>query len=433
MWKMPPIPELISPAGNLEKLRFALHYGADAVYLGWKEFSLREGAGNLSLDGLAEAVKIAHSAGKKIFLAVNIYFHNRHIEPFKTFIREIESIPVDAFILSDLGAIAWMRENYPAREIHVSTQANTTNIETARFYERLGIGRAILARELTLDEIAEIAQNTSLQIETFVHGAMCIAYSGRCLLSNYFTSRSTYRHGEKPGGMRRDKIRSANLGDCAQPCRWNYVLMEPTREHHYLPIEENEHGSTILSSRDLNLSGHIPDLLRAGISGFKIEGRMKSIYYVANTARVYRHTLDCAQSGTPPDPAILAELDTVSHRPYTTGFYFMENEYRRDEFRTGESVSATDTSDYTRHYKFVGTVLENLGGGRALVRAQNQIRSGEVLDAISPRFPHAEIRGFGMLVKGTKVDIVQPNTEFTLECGVELEGMDLLRRSLRDG
>ncbi|RJP24936.1 MAG: peptidase U32, partial [Candidatus Omnitrophota bacterium] len=235
------------------------------------------------------------------------------------------------------------------------------------------------------------------------------------------------RPGEKPGGMRRDKIRSANLGDCAQPCRWNYVLMEPTREHHYLPIEENRHGSTILSSRDLNLSGHIPALLRAGISGFKIEGRMKSIYYVANTARVYRHSLDRALAGTPPDPAILAELDTVSHRPYTTGFYFNENEYR-----TGESVSATETSDYTRKYKFVGTVLENIGGGRAIVRAQNQIRSGEVLDAISPRFAHTEIRGFGMLVKGKSVDMVQPNTEFTIECGVELNGMDLIRRSLSD-
>ncbi|OHD54798.1 MAG: hypothetical protein A2Y33_02175 [Spirochaetes bacterium GWF1_51_8] len=415
-------PELVSPAGSLEKLRFAFHYGADAVYLGWQEFSLREGADNFNLGELSDALTIAHTNEKKVYLAINIYLHNRHWERFREFIRETAKLPFDGYIMSDPGAIGWMREHHPDKHIHVSTQANITSVETARFYEKLGVKRVILARELTLDEIAGIADNTALDIETFVHGAMCVAYSGRCLLSNYFTARSTYLPDEKRGGMKRDKLRAANLGDCAQPCRWDYVLMEKSRENHYLPIEENEHGTTIMSSRDLNLSGHIPQLLGAGINGFKIEGRMKSVYYVANTARVYRHCLDRALAGNSPDPDYLAELDKVSHRPYSTGFYFLENEYR-----TGGSVSATETSQYVREYLFSGTVLESLGGGKALVRAQNQILAGSRLEAVTPGQPSIPIGEYRMIVNGKPVDKVQPNTEFVLECEIPLEGMDLLR------
>ena len=270
-------PELLSPAGSFEKMLFAFEYGADAVYVGAKSFSLREGAANFTVEELAAAARVAHEKGKKIYLAANVFFHDRHISEFKSFLEEIRSVPLDGILISDPGVLAYVREKYPQFPLHVSTQANTTNSLSARFYESLGVQRIVLARELSLAEIRKIREATSAELETFVHGAMCISYSGRCLLSNYLTNASVYGKGEKMGDMKKIKTRDANLGDCAQSCRWDYSLLESSRHGDPLPEEETENGTAILSSRDLNLASRPQEPLRAGNESFTTEGRKTSV------------------------------------------------------------------------------------------------------------------------------------------------------------
>ena len=269
-------PELLIPAGSLELLKIAVLYGADAVYIGGDMYGLRAGAKNFSAADMKEGIEFAHGHGKKVYVTANITAHNCDLDGVKEYFRELASIGPDALIISDPGVFMAAQENCPDIDIHVSTQSNNVNYDTFKFWHKLGATRVVTARELSIKEIKEIRDNIpdELEIETFVHGAMCISYSGRCLLSNYFTGRD------------------ANLGACTHPCRWKYYIMEEKRPGEFLPVEENERGTYIFNSKDLCMIEHIPDLVDAGIDSFKVEGRMKTALYVANTARIYREAID---------------------------------------------------------------------------------------------------------------------------------------------
>ena len=299
--------ELVAPAGTLEKLRVALHYGADAVYLSGKEFGLRSRAGNFTLDEISTAVEEAHALGKRVYLTLNIFAHNRHIDSLRDYLSELKDIPLDAVIVSDPGVFSVVKSLLPSVGIHISTQANTTNMESVAFWRGLGADRVILSRELSLDEIADISSSAEIGTEVFVHGAMCISYSGRCLLSNYLAERN------------------ANLGDCAHPCRWEYTITEKKRPEEPFTVEQDREYTYIMSSRDLCMVRHLPALVRAGVSAFKIEGRMRSAFYVATATRIYSEALDryyADPDGFNPDPSWEDDLAVTTVRGFTTGFYF---------------------------------------------------------------------------------------------------------------
>jgi len=268
--------ELLAPAGDLEKLKIAVDYGADAVYFGGEMFSLRAGAGNLTVDEIREGVEYAHAKGVKCHMTFNIFAHNEDIEPLKGYLETIKDIPVDAFIVSDPGVMSLIKEIIPHAELHLSTQANMTNYVTANFWHQMGVKRLVLARELTMNEIREVRDNIpeEMELESFVQGAMCISYSGRCLLSNFMIDRD------------------ANRGQCAHPCRWKYKLVEEQRPGEYYPVEEDERGTYILNSRDLCMIEHLPEIIESGIMSAKIEGRMKSVFYVATIVHAYRKAID---------------------------------------------------------------------------------------------------------------------------------------------
>ncbi len=301
------LPELVLPAGDLEKLKTALLFGADAVYLGGKEFSLRAYAGNFTIEEMAEGLAFAHKRQKKVYVGVNILAHNRDIEKLSLYLQNLEELQVDGLIISDPGVLRLAQKYAPSIPVTVSTQANVTNYEAAAFYRELGARRIVLARELTLDEIGEIKEKVDIEIEIFIHGAMCVSYSGRCLLSYYMTGRS------------------ANRGECAHPCRYSYALVEEKRPGQFFPIEEDERGSYILNSCDLCLIDYVPRLLEMGIDAFKIEGRMKSPLYVASTASVYRQAIDrywSKPTGYLPEELQQwkKELFLTATRPFTNGF-----------------------------------------------------------------------------------------------------------------
>jgi putative protease len=297
-------PELLAPAGNFEKLRTALHYGADALYMGLSEFSLRAKADNFRLDELEHVSRLIHRSGRKMYITVNIFPHNNDIALIKEHLLSLKSINPDAIIVSDPGVFELAGETIPEIPIHISTQANITNLRSAQFWERLGAKRLVLSRELTIDEIREIRDNVSLELECFVHGAICISYSGRCYISSFLTNRS------------------ANRGECTNSCRWNYVLMEESREGKYLPVYENEKGTYVLSSRDLCMIEHLDKLADAGIDSFKIEGRMKGINYVAGVVKTYREAIDSLASRPyKVKKQWLEELSMFSSRGYTTGMF----------------------------------------------------------------------------------------------------------------
>ncbi len=356
-------PELLAPAGDLEKLKIAVLYGADAVYFGGEMFSLRAGAGNLSLAEIAEGIAFCHAHGVKCYLAMNIFAHNEDIEPLRTYLAEIKDLALDAFIVSDPGVIAMIQEIIPQAEIHLSTQANMTNYETAKFWHRMGVKRIVLARELTVKEIYEIRENTpqDLEYEAFIHGAMCISYSGRCLLSNFMIERD------------------ANRGQCAHPCRWKYALMEEQRPGQYYPVEEDDRGTYILNSRDLCMIEYVPQLIQAGISSLKIEGRMKSVFYVATVVAAYRRAID-AYCEDPKNYAFreewMAELKKVSHREFTTGFYFHKPTNLDQNYQT---------STYTRDYTFTGMVRSyDPETGYAIVEQRNKMVLGDEIEVFGP-------------------------------------------------
>ncbi len=376
-------PELLAPAGDLEKLETAVAYGADAIYLGGERFGLRALAGNFSLAGLRRAREITRAAGKRLYLTLNAYLRPGDLAPFAAYLEDLRPLEIDAYILADPGAVALVRRLDPEREIHLSTQANTTNAEAVRHWQATGVRRVNPARELTLEEIREIRLATGIELEVFVHGAMCVAWSGRCLLSAALTGRS------------------ANQGACAQPCRWRYALAEETRPGEYFPIEEDGAGSYLLNSRDLCLIEHLPELLTAGISALKIEGRMKSRYYVAAVTRVYRAALDRWLAEGPDyryDPVWRTELEKVSHRPYDRGFLFGGR----------DPLVHREDSLYRRTHDFLGVVEELLPGGRGEVVGRNRFFPGETLEIIGPGMRADELPGGGDSLAGWRIAAGRP-------------------------
>ena len=348
--------ELLAPAGDLEKLKIAVLYGADAVYFGGEVFSLRAGAGNLTIDEMKEGIAFAHERGVKCYLTINIFAHNRDIQPLREYLGKIKELNIDAFIVSDPGIIMLIQEIIPTAEIHLSTQANMTSYQTANFWYNIGVRRIVLARELSFEEMAEIRRNTpdDLEYEAFVHGAMCISYSGRCLLSNF-------------------------QGMCAHPCRWKYALVEEQRPGQYYPIEEDDRGTYILNSRDLCMIEHIPELIGSGLASLKIEGRMKSIFYVATIIAAYRKAIDAYYEN--PQGYVfkqewMDEMKKVSHREFTTGFYFNNPTNKDQNYRT---------SAYTRDYTFTGLVKDyNAKTGFATVEQRNKMVLGDEIEVFGP-------------------------------------------------
>ncbi len=356
------IPEILAPAGNMEKAIVAMEYGADALYLSGKAFGMRAKAGNFSMDELKEVVSIAHDRGVKIYVTVNVFAHNDEIDLLPPYLRELEELEVDGLIVADLGVIALAKEYAPSTPLHLSTQANTVNYRAAQLWEELGISRLVMARELTREEIQKVCQETKAEIEVFVHGAMCMAYSGRCLLSNVLTGRD------------------ANRGECAQSCRWRYAVVEETRPGEYMPIEEDEGGTHIFNSKDLRLIEYIPDLVQIGVDSLKIEGRMKSSFYVATVVRAYRQALDLYAA----DPEnyvlpqeLLDELDKVSHRPYYAGF-----------FVPSDAGIHRPSGSYIREYDVVGIVESwDEETQEAIVAVRNRLSLGEEVEIMQPRGP----------------------------------------------
>ena len=359
--------ELLAPAGDLEKLKMAISYGADAVYLGGEAFGLRKASKNFSLETIREGVKFAHDRSKKLYVTLNIIPHPKDLQGLEEYVQELYNIGIDAVIVSDPGMFSIIKKTAPDLEIHMSTQASITNAETVNFWHNLGADRVVLARELSLDEISDIRANIDedMELETFVHGAMCISYSGRCLLSNYMTGRD------------------ANMGDCSHACRYKYNLVEEKRPGEYFPVFEDEDGSFIMNSKDLCMIEYIPDLIKAGINSFKIEGRVKSSFYVATVIRSYRMAIDEYYK----DPEnykfnmdYLAEIKKASHRDFTTGFYFGKP---RAEAQVYES------STYIRGYEFVGMVLDyNEETQIATVEQRNRMFAGDEIEVFGPNKKH---------------------------------------------
>ena len=352
-------PELLAPAGNMEKLHMALLYGADAVYLGGKMFGLRAFASNFSLAEMDEAVAFAHSLHKKVYVTVNIFAHNEDINNLPDYLRNLQAIGVDALLISDFGVWSVAREIIPEMPLHVSTQANTTNWAAVKAWENLGASRVVLARELSFTEMKEIGSKTEVELEAFVHGAMCISYSGRCWLSSYLTGRD------------------GNRGACAQVCRWEFNLTEKNRPGEAYDVAGDEQGTYIMNSKDLCLLPYLPQLMEAGICSFKIEGRMKSAHYAASVVSVYRRAIDACWR----DPQHytvrqewLDELEKVSHRPYTTGFALGKPD---------ATAQVYTTSSYLQTHEFVGLVRD-WDNGRLTVEQRNHMKEGETLEVFCP-------------------------------------------------
>ena len=347
-------PELLCPAGDREKLEMALHYGADAVYLAGKEYGLRAFAGNFDPDGMREAVKLSHAQGAKVYVTVNTLPHEGQLAQLLAYLEQLADSGADGLIVADLGVMALAKKYAPKLALHVSTQFGVINSETARMLHDLGAARVVLAREMRLEEIAALRAHTprELELEAFVHGAMCVSFSGRCLLSNYMTGRD------------------GNGGVCAQPCRWRYHLMEEKRPGELFEITEDARGTHIMNSRDMCMIEHLPALMEAGISSFKIEGRMKSAYYAAITAYAYRHALDDALAGRPFDPAWLDECYQVSHREYSTGFYFGEpGQFYEDSMYFAKSD--------------VCAVVESCAGHEAVLTQRNKFALGDTVELVN--------------------------------------------------
>ncbi len=354
-------PELLAPAGNMEKLKMALLYGADAVYLGGKAFGLRAFGGNFTNEELQEAVDFAHKLGKKIYVTVNIFPHNSDIAKLPAYLTFLNEIKVDAILVADLGVFTLAKEYAPDVELHISTQANNTNWAAVNAWAELGASRVVLAREMSLEEIKEIREKCSVELEMFVHGAMCISYSGRCLMSNYLTGRD------------------ANRGSCAQPCRWNYALVEEKRPGQYFPVLEDERGTYIFNSKDMCLLPYLSDVIASGVDSLKIEGRMKSVHYAASVVKAYREAIDsyfAAPDQFEVKKEWVEELDKVSHRAYTTGFYYG---------RPTEKDQIYGTSSYTQTSDFVGLVLDyDEKTGFATVEQRNNMKVGQEIEIFQP-------------------------------------------------
>ena len=353
--------ELLSPCGDFERLKLALKFGADAVYLAGEMFGMRTNPSNFSADELKKAVELAHSLGKKVYLTCNTLPRNDEIEKLPEFLKYAQDIGIDAFIIADIGVMALAKKYAPNVDIHMSTQVGIVNYQTANTLYEMGASRIVTARELSLDEIKTIRDKTpsDLEIEVFVHGAMCMSFSGRCILSDYMTHRD------------------ANRGDCAQPCRWKYHLVEETRPGQYFPINEEKNGTYIFNSRDLCMIEHIPELVDAGVDSFKIEGRAKSEYYTAIVTYAYRNAIDeylkNPTDDFKPSQWILDEMEKMSHREYTTGF----------NFGPIENGQVTDTGGYIRNWD-VCALFRDYSNGRLIVSQRNRFFEGDELEVVEP-------------------------------------------------
>lgn len=352
-------PELLAPAGNFEKLKTAVHYGADAVYLGDGRFSLRAMTGNFDADGIEHAIKYCRERGVKVYVTTNIFLHNNDIQPLREHIGLLGEIKPDAVVVSDPGVVSIIKENAPNLPFHISTQANITNYMSARFWQDMGASRIVLARELSLKEVREIREKVTLELEVFVHGSLCISYSGRCYLSSFMADRS------------------ANSGECTNSCRWNYYLVEEKRPGEYFPIMEDDRGTYVMSSRDLCTIDHVPELLEAGIDSFKIEGRMKGINYVGGVVKAYREAIDNCfsnKAGFEQHRTRWArELAMVSSRGYTKGMYFSEPD-------AGDYN--IDKSTYRMSHDIVGIVKE-IHNGYATILLKSKVSVGESIEFLS--------------------------------------------------
>ena len=355
------MPELVAPAGSMDKLKTAIEYGADAVYAGGKDFNLRNVSVNFTLDEIGLAVDYVHKRDKKLYIALNIFAHNCHVSKIEQYLNELAKYPVDAFIVSDPGVLSIVRDVIPEATIHISTQANCTNVRAADFWHQQGVKRVVLARELSLSEISKISTNSDCTTEVFVHGAMCLSYSGRCYLSSYMANRG------------------ANLGDCAQSCRWKYSLVEEERPGEYLQVFEDGEFTSIMSSRDLCMIEHIPELIAAGVDAWKIEGRMKSQYYVATVTRIYREAIDTFFENDVYDyqDKWLEELGKISNRGYNTGFFL------GNPGENGQRIGAE--SGYTQDYKFVGLFDRPKNDKLTEVIVKNSFEVGEDLEVMGKR------------------------------------------------
>ncbi len=354
-------PELVAPAGSMDKLKTAIEYGADAVYAGGKDFNLRNASANFTLDEIGLAVDYVHKRDRKLYIALNIFAHNCHIPKIEQYLNELARYPVDAIIVSDPGVLSIVRDVIPEATIHISTQANCTNTRAADFWYQQGVKRAVLARELSLNEISEISSNSDCMTEVFVHGAMCLSYSGRCYLSAYMANRG------------------ANLGDCAQSCRWKYSLVEEERPGEYLQVFEDEEFTSIMSSRDLCMIEHIPELIAAGVDAWKIEGRMKSQYYVATVTRIYREAIDTFFENDVYEyqDKWLEELGKISNRGYNTGFFL------GNPGENGQRIGAE--SGYTQDYKFVGLFDRPKKERLAGVIVKNKFEVGDNIEVMGKK------------------------------------------------
>ena len=352
-------PKLLSPAGDMERLRMAVAYGADEVYLAGNDFGMRAFAGNFDRSGLKGAVALCHAHGAAVHVACNTMPRNGEVERLPDFLSYLEELGADAVIAADVGVLRLCQRYAPHVAVHVSTQAGVTNYESARAWHGLGAARVILARELSLDEVRELRAKTppALEVEAFVHGAMCVSYSGRCLLSNYMTGRD------------------ASRGACAQPCRYQYALMEEKRPGEYFPVFEENGESFILNSRDMCMIDHIPELLEAGLDSLKIEGRAKSAYYAACATAAYRHAIDAAAEGRPLEPVWRDEVEKVSHRHYSTGFWF------------GYPGQYTENARYIRDWQVVAVVTACTPNGLATLSLRNKFAAGDEVELVGPDLP----------------------------------------------
>ena len=403
------VPELLVPASSLEVLKVAVVFGADAVYIGGEVFGLRAKAKNFTLAEMKEGVEFAHAHGVKVYVTANILAHNGDLEGVRTYFEELKDVGPDALIISDPGVFMIAREVLPDMELHVSTQANNTNYGTYRFWQRQGAKRVVSARELSLQEIKEIRANIpdDLEIETFVHGAMCISYSGRCLLSNYFTGRD------------------ANQGACTHPCRWKYAVMEESRPGEYLPVYENERGTYIFNSKDLCMIEHIPELIDAGIDSFKIEGRMKTALYVATVARTYRRAIDDYLQS--PDlyrehmPWYLDQISNCTYRQFTTGFFFG---------KPSEEAQIYDSNTYVREYTYLGIVGAVNEDGLYAIEQRNKFSVGETIEVMKPNGENREVVVQRIVDEDgqDQTSAPHPKQKLWIDLGCPLDTYDILRR-----
>ena len=402
-------PEVLAPANSLEVLKTAVEYGADAVYIGGEMYGLRAKAKNFSAEDMKKGIAYAHERGKKVYVTANITAHNRDLEGVRAYFHELKEIRPDALIISDPGVFTIAKEVCPEIDIHISTQSNNVNYMTFRFWKEQGATRVVTARELSLEEIGDIRKNIpdDFEIETFVHGAMCISYSGRCLLSNYFTGRD------------------ANQGACTHPCRWKYAVVEESRPGEYLPVYENERGTYIFNSKDLCMIEHIPDLLNAGIDSYKIEGRMKTALYVATVARTYRKAIDDYLENPEKYEENMDwyrdQISNCTYRQFTTGFFYGKPDHESQIY---------DSNTYVKEYTYLGIVGEKNEKSRYAIEQRNKFSVGEEIEVMKPDGENVCVTVKGIWDdEGNQMESApHPKQKLWIDLGVELDRFDILRR-----